>query len=109
MVLQCFGKSTGEPVDICPPYQGNCPAGTYVWADCEIDPPDTVCLDEPCPSVCLEGEQKCIDNDLYECIDNNWVLVEQNSSSCITNENGQFMSYFIVAGILFGILLTSRR
>lgn len=35
-----------------------------------------------CGFVCEDGDERCISNDLYRCIDNNWELIELDSLSC---------------------------
>jgi len=49
--------------------------GDYTVCDGEI----TIELEPACLVI---GETRCIDNDLYECIDHRWVLSQANSPEC---------------------------
>lgn len=31
---------------------------------------------------CVEGDRKCVGYDLYECINGEWVLIEEDSPTC---------------------------
>jgi len=49
------------------------------WSDCISG--KWVYDEQTCP-ICTEGETKCEGYDLYQCINNQWVLIELNSAAC---------------------------
>lgn len=52
-----------------------------------------------------EGEQRCFGNNLYECQNGTWILIEQNSPQCITPPP-QIPWMLIAGGVLIASIAT---